>query len=143
MKLWVDDVRPSPLGEDDWTWAKSFGEAVRLFASQPGSVQMASLDHDLGYIDPSSWRKGIVFAPGHTEGYDWDAPTGYDLVKWIWANNTWPKVSLAIHTANPVGARNMSAIIERYGPYSRRHKYVVVCNELHIAHGVKYTRESE
>src|SRR5438309_1594271 len=44
MKLWLDDIRPTP--DDTWTWAKTVPEAIDLLKT--GEVTYASLDHDLG-----------------------------------------------------------------------------------------------
>lgn len=120
MKLWVDDMRQSP--DDGWTWAKSYAEAIEIFANPPaGGIPIASLDHDLGY---DYWE---------------ESPSGYDIVKWIWANDAWPKFSLAIHTDNPVGRQNMMGVIERYGPYIKQDPYTVHYGQFGMATGVIYT----
>jgi hypothetical protein len=124
MKLWVDDIRPAPEG---WHWAKNYNDAIDILGNPPvGGIVDASLDHDLDYIDE----------------YRWDSygPTGYDIVKWIWANDAWPKHSLAIHTDNPVGRQNMIAVIDKYGPYNVRDPYEVRYGANGFAHGVIYTK---
>lgn len=94
VKLWLDDVRPAP---DGWEHVFTAPEAVALFAS--GMVEEASLDHDLG---PS------------------DAGTGYDVLVWIekaMGSHAWygPLPKIHVHSANPVGRKNMHAAIESIG----------------------------
>lgn len=89
MKIWLDDVRPAPEG---WRWCKTVDEVKLLMFFESESVTEMSLDHDLG------------------EGQ----PTGYDLCKWMAAENIWPTKSVGIHSMNPVGRNNMNAIIQRY-----------------------------
>ena len=139
MKLWVDDVRPCP---DGWFWAKNANHAIEIFSNPPeGGITDASLDHDLGYTDPELWDPSYGRpAPGVAPGYDWEAPTGYDLVKWIVANDAWPTETLAVHSANPVGAKTMRDLIEKHGPYQYREPYKVKCNDIHTAFGARYSK---
>ena len=58
---------------------------------------MASLDHDL--VHPTE--------------------DGYWLVKQIMKHNCWPAYRISVHSANPVGAANMTHFVLRYGPYDR------------------------
>jgi hypothetical protein len=94
MKLWLDDLRPAP---EDWYWVKSVDEAKTALES--GDVLYASLDHDLG--DP-------------------DAPTGYDFCLWMAEFDIWPTEVVTVHSANPVGAKRMCGVVDRYGPYEVR-----------------------
>lgn len=92
MKLWLDDVRPAPFG---WTHVHTAPAAIALFAQ--GVVEEASLDHDLG---PS------------------DAGTGYDVLVWIeraMFSHAWygPLPKIHVHSANPVGRKNMHAAISQ------------------------------
>jgi hypothetical protein len=87
--LWLDDMRPAPTG---WTWCKSVAEAQQILQSQ--TVVEMSFDHDLG-----------------------QKQDGYDLAKWMAANNKWPQKRPTIHSQNPVGRANIEAVISRYGPY--------------------------
>lgn len=91
VKLWLDDVRPAP---DGWLHVATAEEAIAYFAR--GTVEAASLDHDLG---PS------------------DAGTGYDVLAWIErAMNVgaWygPLPRLFVHSANPVGRKRMDGAID-------------------------------
>ena len=97
MKLWLDDIRPAPPG---WTWVKTAVKAAELIKS--GVVDIASLDHDLGSLEGGMY--------GGSE-----APTGYDLVKWMVRENCFPRV-VRVHSANPVGRMNMVETLKRYKP---------------------------
>lgn len=93
MKIWLDDIRPAPNG---WFWAKSCDEAWPKLFDPDILVTEVSLDHDLGE----------------------NLPTGYDFVNVIEEMiglEIWPK-GLAIpvfhiHSANPVGRKNMERAI--------------------------------
>ena len=87
MKLWLDDVRPAPPG---WTHARSIEEAQRWLST--GTVEEASLDHDLGFEEPD----------------------GSALVRWMALTGHWPRTRPVVHSMNPVGRAYMEGVIERY-----------------------------
>lgn len=97
LKLWLDDIRPSPKG---YMWVESVEELIEIVDLARyaygyfgrGSEILVSLDNDLG--------------EGMTEGYkflDWMEECGIN------------DVSIHIHTSNPVAKERMKAIIERNG----------------------------
>ena len=100
VNIFLDDVRnPKDVypkdyfsGKRVWTVARSVEEVKEYLKN--GVVSDMSLDHDLGL----------------------DLPTGYDLVKWMVETNTWCSGTINIHSANPIGAANMKALIDRYRP---------------------------
>ncbi len=92
--LWLDDVRPAPIG---WTLVKTVEAAKELLAK--GNVYQASLDHDLGD--------------------DENVGTGYTLVCWMEESGHWPINGTAVHSANPVGRRRMQVAIDRWYNRSR------------------------
>ena len=95
-KLYVDDVRPLPEG-DEWTSARSAWEAlVKLELIQ---FEVVSLDHDLASF------------VGNRE------ITGYDIALWLAErkhNGLYVPPLVIVHSANPVGRQNVQAIIDRY-----------------------------
>jgi hypothetical protein len=93
VKLWLDDLRTPP--DETWAWVKTVDDAIALMQSH--EVAQASLDHDLGD----------------------DIPEGRKLVLWMAEHQIWPTEAITIHSANPVGADHMAALIERYGPFQR------------------------
>lgn len=89
MLLWLDDLRVPPNSQ--WIWVKSVTAAIKLMKT--GQIEHASLDHDLGK----------------------NRLSGYDFVKWMERHDVWPE-SIAIHSQNPVGCKNMwLAITRHYG----------------------------
>lgn len=89
MKIFLDDIREAPQGWDKFETV----EAVKHYISNGYPITHISLDHDLGD----------------------NVPTGYDLCKWIeeqvYRCNYKPPI-LTIHSANPVGRKNMQAAID-------------------------------
>lgn len=91
VKIFLDDVRPCPEG---WLLAKTADECIELLAKYSGYVEALSLDHDLGEEENG---------------------TGYDVVKWIESNVAYnsdvfvPPSVITVHSANPVGIKNMQA----------------------------------
>ena len=79
IKVWLDDVRPSPVG---WIWVKSADDAIKLVAT--GEVLALSLDHDLGDVKTKS---------------------GGDVLRWleeqVFDRRFAPPI-VEIHTMNPV-----------------------------------------
>lgn len=96
LKLWLDDIRPSP---DGYVWCKSVPEAemcVKAAEADGAGVEIVDCDHDLGiYVK-----------------YGGD---GIKLLDFLAERGTFYPVCL--HTMNPVGRQYMQAMIDRY-----RHK---------------------
>jgi hypothetical protein len=93
MKLWLDDLRPAPEG---WQLATTAREAIQYL--EAGGIHELSLDHDLG--EPLS-----------------EVGSGYQVALWLEEQayfGNWSVVPkhLAIHSANPVGQRNMQAAFD-------------------------------
>lgn len=114
MNLWLDDNRdPRHYGAIGYHWVKTVEEAKAYLLT--GKVKRASLDHDLGACDACTKAQD-------ERNYPWDgmAPncshfgTGYDLCLWMAGTGRWPKEMPDVHSANPVGAARMRAVIKRY-----------------------------
>lgn len=93
MKLWLDDIRPAP---DGWIWCKNVPEILDFFALKEKwkKVVEVSLDHDLGE----------------------NTSTGYDFLC-ILENEIGSGIEnhvpiFHIHSANPVGRKNMQRAID-------------------------------
>ena len=95
IKLWLDDVRPTP---DGWLGVRSVHEAIEVLSTT--RVEFASLDHDLGEF-ASLGGNGVA------------------LTDWMAEHDCWPASGISVHSANPVGAQIMLATVDRYGPYVR------------------------
>ena len=90
MKLFVDDLRNCP---NQYIQAYNYEEAIKILENNKGNIDEISLDHDLG-----------------------DVKSGYDICKWLVENEYWTMDKIIIHTANPVGAKNMFQLLDRYAP---------------------------
>ena len=97
--LYLDDLRDLPEKYADWDIARTYDEAIRMLEAH--EYEAISLDHDLGCFEPITKREY----------------TGYDVVYWLvehkFAGGYVP-TTYKVHSANPVGAKNMTDMIERY-----------------------------
>lgn len=92
MKLWIDDIRVAPAG---WLWAKTSSEAIKILLSQP--ITEISFDHDLGGED-TAYRVATMIEEKAHEG---------KIDKMIWH----------VHSANPVGERNIRMAMQNADKY--------------------------
>ena len=96
MKLWIDDVRPAPIG---YKWCQSVNEAKRIIDFTDRvlcsyEIELIDIDHDAGDY----------------------AEYGGDYIRLLeWLEETGRNYPIRIHSANPVGVANMRRIIERNG----------------------------
>jgi len=94
MKIWLDDIRSAPEG---WVHVRTAEEAIDLLGRTP-DVEEISLDHDLGEpLDEFGSGQGVVNTLERWQAYGED--------KFV------PK-KISIHSANPVGRKNMQAAID-------------------------------
>ena len=96
LKLYVDDIR-NPKGEG-WTIARNYDDAITELSTKDYVV--LSLDHDI-----ASYRE------------DGREMTGYDIALWLAErdhNGRYTPPNIFIHSANPVGEKNIQAVIDRY-----------------------------
>jgi len=111
LRLWLDDDdnRPVPPGFD--LHVKTAQEAIDAIAS--GQISEISLDHDLGPPE---------------------AGTGYDVAKWIEEQaylGAIPKLVWSVHSANPVGAKNIRNALESAERYWAQHRRVLESQQSH------------
>lgn len=90
MKIYVDDVRKAP---DGYAECHSVNETIRVIKENKDEIELLDLDHDLGDF-------GV------------DGGDAIKILDWCVENEFYPKIVL--HTANPVGRRNMERLIERH-----------------------------
>ena len=99
MKLWIDDVRPAPVG---YLWCKSTRDALRKIVLEHfNEIELIDLDHDAG-------------------DYAKDGGDYIEILKELERLTRRHKLDLSyikfrLHSANPVGVQNMRAIIEANG----------------------------
>ena len=85
MNLWVDRLQPPP---DGWVWAQSSSGAIDALSL--GEIERLSLDYELGGND-----------------------TTYLVVCWMRENRMWLR-EICVHCANPVCAKWLAGMIDRY-----------------------------
>ena len=95
IRLWIDDLRAPP--DATWHWAKTSADALLCLKHFASDITELSLDHDLGGDDTvMPVVKEIEARAFHGRG---------DPVVW------------QVHSANPVGRKNIEAAMrsaERY-----------------------------
>lgn len=88
IKLWIDDIRPVPEG---FVWVKNSKDAIDFIDKNWDDIVLISFDHDLGGDD-----------------------TAYKVATWmeeeVW-NGRRMNADFRIHSANPVGRRNLEAAL--------------------------------
>lgn len=116
MKLFVDDIREAP---DGWVLAKTISEAVNSLRNFGTNITHISLDHDISIeVDV-----GGISRPFPSP--DTFKVVAYFIEELILAGY-WEKEypEITVHSANPVGRREIAAIFDRIGvpcvecPYS-------------------------
>ena len=95
MKVYLDDER-NPKTNNNWIIKRSYKDAVK-YVKKYGCPKIISFDHDLGIAE-----SGLDFVKWLIE-YDLDNP-GF-IPKDFHYN---------VHSANPVGARNIESLLGNY-----------------------------
>lgn len=96
MKIWVDDLRQVPKG---YVWCKTVNETkdcIKQAEKDKQEIELIDLDHDAGDYGIKEY--------------------GGDYIKILdWMEETGRNYPCRLHTANPVGKKNMTRIIEKNG----------------------------
>lgn len=97
-RMFIDDERDPPNGETDWVVCRN-AQSVFYWIATKGFPSFISFDHDLGRCDM----------------------TGYDIVKDLVEEDLTrggrfipADFSFYVHSQNPVGAENISKLLENY-----------------------------
>ena len=101
-RMFLDDVRDPadiyPEHPDEWVVVRTSNEAIK-YVLEHGMPDMFSLDHDLGGEDKAEY-----------------------FLKWLayeyWTNE--PVPAFRIHSANPVGAKNLDAFMNSWHKVSAK-----------------------
>lgn len=93
MKIWIDDIRPAPNG---WVWAKNSADAIKLIYTAK-NIEEISFDHDLGG-DDTAYRVAT-------------------LIEELAYKKKINKLTWHIHSANPIGVRNIRTAMENADKY--------------------------
>ena len=98
MKLFLDDVRPIPEG-DEWIIARGIHDFQIQIKTNGSGINLISFDHDLG------------------EGPNGLLPDGLDCAKWLidWLQDggEMPQLQeISVHSMNPVGIVNIIQLFD-------------------------------
>jgi hypothetical protein len=94
IKIWVDDVRPAPLGYMNAYTTNIAINIIRIAVENEIDIEVIDIDHDAG-----EWA------------YD-----GGDYIKILdWMERNQVSIPIRIHSMNPVGVENMRRIIQKNG----------------------------
>ena len=94
IKIWVDDVRPAPLGYMNAYTTNIAINIIKLAVENEIDIEILDIDHDAG-----EWE------------YD-----GGDYIKILdWMERNQISIPIRIHSMNPVGVENMRRIIQKNG----------------------------
>lgn len=104
INLWLDDVRDPAVHSPhyEWVWVKTAQAAIA--ALETGVVERLSLDHDIGN--------------------EMEVGNGYMVAKFVEEAaylGTLPRLTWTIHSANPVGRKNMEAALRNADRYWQSH----------------------
>ena len=98
IKIWVDDIRPTP---DGYTGFMTTNAALRFIRQNYMSIEEISLDHDCGW----NMNEGGDYINILKEMQRLSCRHGFDF----------SHIKFRLHSANPVGVQNMRAILEDNG----------------------------
>ena len=90
MKIFLDDLRIPP--DNTWTTARTAQEAIFLLDNS--SIEIISLDHDLGIIEKFGREASGIDVINHIE-------------KKVIENKNYIPPQILCHTQNPVGRENI------------------------------------
>ena len=115
--LFLDDCRHSTYLKDTktWTTVRSYNEFVDII-SKKGLPRFISFDHDLAFEHYTDPKEGIQYN-------DYKEKTGYDCAKWLMEYCDQNKLLIPdfqVHSANPVGKKNIIQLLETYRNNHRR-----------------------
>jgi hypothetical protein len=106
MKLYVDDIRPAP---ESWMQARNVTDAIKTIARFGHEITEISLDHDISLS---------VIVDGTQRPFPSDetfqAVAHYIIAYWAIAP-LMPKPKITIHTANPVGGKELELLLKENG----------------------------
>ena len=107
MFLYVDDIRPAPEG---WMQARTVTDAIKTIARFGTEMTQISLDHDIS-IPVSVDGEYRPFPSPET----FQAVAYYIIAYYGDELHAEEKPSITIHTANPVGGRELEQLLTENG----------------------------
>jgi hypothetical protein len=125
MKVFLDDLRTidmvySEFDSNEWVIVRDFHQFVN-YINKYGIPEFVSFDHDLGFEHTRFFfnNGGHENPPDPIDG-DFKEKTGYDAAKWLveyCINNDKKIPKWFVHSANPVGNRNIREYLKNAEKY--------------------------
>lgn len=103
MKLYIDDIRPAPEG---WQQARTVTDAIKTIARFANEIDEISLDHDISYSVSVAGTLRPFPSPETFQAVAYFISVLYGHIE--------NKPRITIHTANPVGALELQAILQTF-----------------------------
>lgn len=113
--LFVDDERFPPDSGHDWIIARDI-DAVRAIISRKGMPAFVSFDHDLGDHTASGFEIAKALIASDLDGRAGDPPS--TDARGI-TGQLPEDFSYTVHSQNPVGAGNISGLLDPYLAFQR------------------------
>lgn len=113
MKLYIDDIRPAPEG---WMQARTVTDAIKTIARFGNEITEISLDHDISCAVSVNGEYRPFPSPETFQA------VAYYIVEYYKAHyaqidgltNKYSRPNITIHTANPIGGKELSLILENF-----------------------------
>ena len=112
MKLYIDDIRPAPEG---WMQARTVTDAIKTIAQFGEEITEISLDHDISIPVSANGEYRPFPSPETFQA------VAYFIVEYYISRRDVDgsillreKPTITIHTANPVGGKELQAILEGF-----------------------------
>jgi hypothetical protein len=110
MKLFVDDIRDAL--DEHWTLVRTISEAIRCIARFGAEITEISLDHDISHEVRVNGEYRPFPSPETFAAVAYFIGAYYDRSFYRQNPQKIPKITA--HTANPVGAETIAAILSQY-----------------------------
>lgn len=107
MRLYIDDIRPAPEG---WIQARTVTDAIRFIAQFGEQITDISIDHDISYAVEVAGTQRPFPSPENFTGVARFIAEYYD------ARSIIEPPHVIIHTANPVGGKELEHILADFFP---------------------------
>jgi hypothetical protein len=124
--LWLDDLRnpfldlegkvPKEIGTIEWVLNyEQFVQWIQKF----GLPTVISFDHDLAdeHYTPEEYWYSYEVSEAYQQKQVYQEKTGMDCAKWLvnyCMDNNYKLPKFYVHSANPVGATNISSLLNNY-----------------------------
>ena len=105
MKLYIDDIRPAP---DDWQQARTVTDAIRFLSQFGKEVDEISIDHDISYAVEVAGTQRPFPSPENFSA------VAYFIAAYYKETPNSKKPQIIIHTANPVGGKELADILKDF-----------------------------